>query len=74
MIKPKGWTKEKKIVKNDFRKHALLSDGRDEPEEKVEAERDILEPVELKEWKRGVQLVELKGDGHERVSIVYKEA
>lgn len=74
MIKPKGWTKEKKIVTSDFRKHALLSDGRDVLEEKVEAERDILKPVDLKGLKSGVHLVELTGDGNERVIIVYKEA
>lgn len=74
MIKPKGWTKEKNMVASDFRKHALLSDGGDETEEKVEAEKGVLQPVDLKESKRGVQLVELKGNGHEGVSVVYIEA
>ncbi|RKK79037.1 hypothetical protein BFJ68_g17845 [Fusarium oxysporum] len=44
IIKPKGWTKEKTIEASDFRKHALLSDNKDEAEEKVEAERGVPEP------------------------------
>ncbi|RKK64380.1 hypothetical protein BFJ69_g16746 [Fusarium oxysporum] len=74
MIKPKGWTKEKKMETSDFRKHTLLSDSKVEAEEKVEAERDVLEPTNLIDSKRGVQLIELNGDGHQRVSVVYKLA
>ena len=59
---------------SDFRKNALLSEDGDVPEEKVEAEIDVLEPVDLKESREDVQLVELKVDGHEEIIIVYREA
>ena len=59
---------------SDFRKNALLSEDGDVPEEKVEAEIDVLEPVDLKESREDVQLVELKVDGHEEIISVYREA
>lgn len=74
MIKPKGWTKEKKLVMSDFRKHALLSDSEEESEENVEGERDILEPMDLVESKEGVQFVELTDDRLQGLNVVYKQA
>ncbi|KND89142.1 hypothetical protein TOPH_06217 [Tolypocladium ophioglossoides CBS 100239] len=73
MIKPKGWTKEMKLVTSDFRKHALLSDHGHEPEKEVEAERGVLAPNDLEDSDGGVRLVNLEGDGAEGVCVVYKE-
>ncbi|KAL6866338.1 hypothetical protein ACO1O0_002446 [Amphichorda felina] len=74
MIKPKGWSKKKKIERSDFRNHALLSDGNDEAEEKVEAERGVLEPEDVRDSKGVVKLTELKVDGLQGVNVIYKEA
>lgn len=74
MIKPKGWTGEKMIETSDFRKHALLSDSKDKAEDKVEGERGVLEPTDLIDSKRSVQLIELSGDGDQRLTVVYKLA
>ncbi|KAH7210107.1 hypothetical protein DER44DRAFT_775052 [Fusarium oxysporum] len=74
MIKPKGWTGEKTIETSDFRKHALLSDSKDKAEERVEGERGVLEPTDLIDSKRGVELIELNGDGDQRLAVLYKLA
>ncbi|KAH7133082.1 hypothetical protein B0J13DRAFT_93106 [Dactylonectria estremocensis] len=73
MIKPKGWTKNKKFVATDFRKNAFLSDETDELEETVEGASETFDPLELQESRQDVRIVNLRGLGSQIVRVAYRE-
>lgn len=69
MVKPKGWTKDKKVEVKDFTKHALLDARNDQPESKIEVETEILRPAHFKR-EDGFQVKDMSSEGFEGVGIV----
>ncbi|KAH7153362.1 hypothetical protein EDB81DRAFT_791250 [Dactylonectria macrodidyma] len=73
VIKPKGWTKDKKFVATDFLKHALLTNETNGFEEIVEVESGVFDPLELQESRQDVFIVDLDGFGSQNAMVVYRE-